>query len=66
MFIAISMKKLKKIIRLFCLVLFLLLAVTGIAITGAAPTQAKNRERLIDNETVIEMVDEKEEDEEKP
>jgi uncharacterized iron-regulated membrane protein len=51
------MKKLKKIIRLFCLALFLLLAVTGIAITGVAPTQVRNRERLIDNETLIEMVD---------
>ncbi|WP_419698862.1 hypothetical protein [Mucilaginibacter sp. NFX135] len=62
------MKKLKKIIRLFSLVLFLLLAVTGIAITGAAPTQSKNRDRIIDNETLIEMVDEKgkEEDEKKP
>jgi len=62
------MKKLKKIIRLFCLVLFLLLAVTGIAITGAGPTQSKNRDRIIDNETLIEMAEEKskEDDEEKP
>ncbi|MGN8068990.1 hypothetical protein [Mucilaginibacter sp. SG564] len=62
------MKKLKKIIRLFCLVVLLLLAVTGVAITGAAPTQSKNRDRIIDNETLIEMVEEKgkEDDEEKP
>jgi hypothetical protein len=58
------MNKLKKMLRLFCLALFLLLAVTGIAITGAAPTLAKNRERIIDNETLIEMVDEKKEDDE--
>jgi uncharacterized iron-regulated membrane protein len=58
------MKKLKKMLRLFCLALFLLLAVTGIAITGAAPTQAKNQERIIDNETLIEMVDKKKEDDE--
>ena len=62
------MKKLKKAIRLFCLVALLLLAVTGVAITGAAPTQSKNRDRIIDNETLIEMVEEKgkEDDEEKP
>ena len=51
-------------LRLVCLALFLLLAVTGIAITGAAPTLAKNRERIIDNETLIEMVDKKKEDDE--
>jgi hypothetical protein len=62
------MKKLKKAIRLFCLVVLLLLAVTGVAITGAAPTQSKNRDRIIDNEVLIEMVEEKgkEDDEEKP
>jgi len=49
-------------------VLFLLLAVTGVAITGAGPTQSKNRDRIIDNETLIEMAEEKkkEDDEEKP
>ncbi|WPU96817.1 hypothetical protein SNE25_14940 [Mucilaginibacter sabulilitoris] len=61
------MKKLKRILRLFCLALLLLLAVTGIAITGAAPTQPKNRQKIIDNETLIEMVDQKkDDDEEKP
>ncbi|WP_183561230.1 hypothetical protein [Mucilaginibacter sp. SP1R1] len=60
------MKKLKKITRLFCLALFLLLAVTGIAITGAAPTPSNSRNRPENNDTLIEMVDEKEEDEEKP
>ena len=62
------MKKLKKATRLFCLAVLLLLAVTGIAITGAAPTQAKNRERINDNQTLTELVDKKEdeEDDEKP
>ena len=58
------MKKLKKTTRLFCLAVLLLLAVTGIAITGAAPTQAKNRERINDNQTLTELVDEKEDEEE--
>jgi len=60
------MKKFKKLVRLCCLALFLLLAVTGIAITGAAPTQFKKREQIIDNEPLIEMVDKKKEDDEKP
>ena len=58
------MKKLKKLLRLVCLGLFLLLAVTGISIAGAAPILAKNEERFNDTETLIEMVDEKKEDEE--
>ncbi|MEN0055938.1 MAG: hypothetical protein AAGC65_19820 [Mucilaginibacter sp.] len=61
------MKKLKKLIRLCWFILLLILAVSGIAITGVAPAQAKNRERIIDNEPLIEMVDKKkEENEEKP
>ncbi|WP_090649936.1 hypothetical protein [Mucilaginibacter sp. OK283] len=59
------MKKLKKLLRLVCLSLFLLLAVTGISIAGAAPILAKNEERFNNNETLVEMVDEKKEDEEK-
>lgn len=58
------MKKLKKLLRLICLTLFLILAVTGISIAGAAPILAKNEERFNNNETLIEMVDEKKEDEE--
>jgi len=58
------MKKLKKLLRLICLALFLILAVTGISIAGAAPILAKNEERFNNNETLIEMVDEKKEDEE--
>jgi len=58
------MKKLKKLLRLVCLGLFLLLAVTGISIAGVAPILAKNEERFNDNETLIEMVDEKKEEDE--
>jgi hypothetical protein len=60
------MRKLKKLARLCLLALLLLLAVTGIAITGAAPTQAKNRRLIIDDEPSIEMVDKKKDEEEKP
>jgi hypothetical protein len=60
------MKRLKKLLRFIFLALFLLLAVTGISIAGAAPILAKNEERYNDNEVLIEMVDEKKEDEEKP
>lgn len=43
------------------------MAVSGIAITGVAPAQAKNRERIIDNEPLIEMIDKRMENEgEKP
>jgi len=59
------MKKLKKLLRLVCLSLFLLLAVTGISIAGAAPILAKNEERFNDTENLIEMVDEKKEEDEK-
>ncbi|GAA3958303.1 hypothetical protein [Mucilaginibacter dorajii] len=60
------MKRLKKLWRFIFLALFLLLAVAGISIAGAAPILAKNEERYNDNEVLIEMVDEKKEDEEKP
>ncbi|TSD64728.1 hypothetical protein FFF34_012560 [Inquilinus sp. KBS0705] len=55
------MKKLKKILRLCSLILFLLLALGGVAITGAAPTPPKHR-NIINTETVIK----KEEDDEEP
>lgn len=60
------MKRLKKLLRFIFLALFLLLAVAGISIVGAAPVLARNEERYNDNEVLIEMVDEKKEDEEKP
>ncbi len=60
------MNKFKKLLRFIFLALFLMLAVTGISIAGAAPVLAKNEERYNDNEVRIEMVDEKKEDEEKP
>ncbi len=65
MFIACYMKKLKKLLRLICLAVFLLLAVTGISIAGAAPILAKNEERFNNTESPVEMVDKKKEEEEK-
>jgi hypothetical protein len=48
------MKRFKKLLRLCGLVLFLLLAAGGVALTGAAPVPPKNR-RMINTEMVIEM-----------
>ncbi|HEY9196729.1 MAG TPA: hypothetical protein VIM77_10705 [Mucilaginibacter sp.] len=58
------MKKLKKLFRAIALALLLLLAVTGISIAGAAPVLARNKERFNDTEPLIEMVDEKKDDDE--
>ncbi|MEO7215033.1 hypothetical protein [Mucilaginibacter sp.] len=41
------MKKFKKIMRLCGLVLFLLLAVGGVSLTGAAPTRPQNRDSFL-------------------
>ena len=57
------MKRLKKILRLCSLVFFLLLAVGGVSLTGAAPAPPKNR-NIINTETVIEKA--KEDEEESP
>lgn len=57
----IGMKRLKKILRLCGLVLFLLLAIGGVSLTGAAPTPPKNR-NIINTETVIKKEDEDEEE----
>lgn len=53
------MGKLKEVVRLFILVLFLILAASGIGIGGIF----HNRERYIDKEIRKEQVDKKEEDE---
>ena len=53
------MKILKKAIRLFCFILILLLAASGIGISNAL---SPNRERYSDNETRIEQVDKKDEE----
>lgn len=55
------MKTVKKAIRLFCFILILLLAASGIGISNAL---SPNRERYSDNEIKIEQVDKKEEDDE--
>jgi len=53
------MKLLKKALRLFCLILILLLAASGIGISNAL---SPNRERYSDNEVRIEQVDRKDEE----
>jgi hypothetical protein len=53
------MKLLKKALRLFCLILILLLAASGIGISNAL---SPNRERYSDKEVRIEQVDRKDEE----
>ncbi|AMR30979.1 hypothetical protein A0256_05840 [Mucilaginibacter sp. PAMC 26640] len=53
------MKKFKQFLRLCSLVLFLFLALTGIAVTGAAPPPSKKQNDFIDSEILIELVDKK-------
>lgn len=55
------MKILKKAIRLFCFILILLLAASGIGISNAL---SPNREKYSDNEIRIEQVDKKDEEDE--
>jgi hypothetical protein len=55
------MKQLKKALRLFCLILILLLAASGMGISNAL---SPNKERNSDNELRIELVDRKEEEDE--
>jgi len=55
------MKKLKRVIRLFGLVLLIILASCGIGITGAF--LQGNRERCMNKEIRIEQVDKKEDEE---
>jgi CHASE3 domain sensor protein len=55
------MKRLKKMLRLFGLMLFLLLAIGGVSLTGAAPTPPKNRS-IINTETAIKKNDEEEDE----
>ena len=56
------MKLLKKALRLFCLILILLFAASGIGISNAL--SGANRERYSDTEIRIEQVDKKEEEDE--
>jgi hypothetical protein len=54
------MKNFKKVIRLIGLILYMTLAVAGIAIGGIAPVLGKNRRLFIDNEVKTELVEQKE------
>jgi hypothetical protein len=53
------MKSFKRLLRLISLALFLVLALTGIGIVGAAPIPSKRQEDFIDTGVSIEMVDKK-------
>jgi hypothetical protein len=55
------MKRLKKTLRLCGLMLFLLLAIGGVSLTGAAPAPPKNRS-IINTETIVKKEDEEEEE----
>ena len=52
------MKRLKKILRLCALILFMLLAVAGIGIFGIAPVLTKDRKLFADIEVVSENTQE--------
>lgn len=56
------MKKLKKLIRLCGLVLFMILAVVGIGIFGVAPTLTKDRKLFADEQSKTEITDNKKKD----
>jgi hypothetical protein len=51
------MKNLKRILRVCALILFLVLAVGGMGISGIAVTLNKDRKLFVDNESKIEMTD---------
>jgi len=49
------MKQLKKLLRLFALILFILLAGAGIGLFGVAPTLAKDGKLFADTEAIAEF-----------
>jgi len=53
------MKHLKKILRVCSLILFLLLAIAGMSISGIAVTLNKDRKLFADEESKIKMVEER-------
>jgi len=55
----IQMKHLKKILRVCSLILFLLLAIAGMSISGIAVTLNKDRKLFADEESKIKMVEER-------
>ena len=60
------MKKLKKLIRLCGLVVFMILAVAGIGILGVAPTLTKDRKLFADEQSKTEITDKKKDDTQLP
>jgi hypothetical protein len=60
------MKKIKKLIRLCGLILFMILAVAGIGVLGVAPTLTKDRKLFADKHSKTEMTEKTETDQEKP
>lgn len=56
------MKRYKRVLRVLALSVFMLLAVTGIGLTGAAPALVRNREKyLVQTEQTENREDEDEE-----
>jgi cell division protein FtsL len=53
------MKHLKRILRMCSLILFLILAIVGMSISGIAVTLNKDRKLFADEESKIEMVEER-------
>lgn len=51
------MKKLKKILRILSLILFIVLASVGVGIGGAAPVLPKSKEKNAGDEVKIELLD---------
>lgn len=60
------MKKIKKLIRLCGLILFMILAVAGIGILGVAPTLTKDRKLFADAHSKTEITEKKDNDQDKP
>jgi hypothetical protein len=56
------MKYLKRILRVWALILFLVLAIAGMSISGIAVTLNKDRKLFVDEESKIEMVEENQAD----
>lgn len=57
----IKMKSLKKILRLIGLGILIILAISGISVTGASPVALKKNEQDYDNEIKTELVESYEE-----
>lgn len=53
------MKQLKKLIRFSALLLFMVLALVGIGITGVPPTLSRDRKLFADTESVAEITSNK-------